>query len=73
MEKLEIKERFGNNLYKIIEKRGLSCKDVAKALGLSNERMVYAYCDTHDLRMPSIEKLKLLKDLLNVSLDDLMA
>lgn len=60
----------GINLRRIMDKRGITVKDVAKYLGLSSVQSVYHWLN--GLTMPTIDNLYALSELLQVTIDDIV-
>ena len=64
------KRETGINLRRIMDKRGVTIKEVQKYLGLASEQSVYAWLNGRN--MPSIDNLYALSELLKVSVDTLI-
>ncbi|MBP3594438.1 MAG: helix-turn-helix transcriptional regulator [Lachnospiraceae bacterium] len=60
----------GVNLRRIMDRRGVTVKDVAKYLGLSSLQSVYHWLN--GLTMPTIDNLYALSELLQVPIDDIV-
>lgn len=61
------KRETGVNLRRIMDKRGISVKDVQKYLGLSSVQSVYHWLN--GITMPTIDNLYALSELLQVPID----
>ncbi len=64
------KERTGALIQEKIVEYNLTKQEVADYLGLSTPRVIYDYID--GIKMPSLERLKLLSVLFNCLVDDLL-
>ena len=60
----------GINLRRIMDRRGITVKDVTKYLGLSSLQSVYHWLN--GLTMPTIDNLYALSELLQVPIDDIV-
>lgn len=60
----------GINLRRIMDKRGISAKDIQKYLNLAGVQSVYNWCN--GLNMPTIDNLYALSQLLQVSIDEIV-
>ena len=60
----------GINLRRIMDRRGITVKDVTKYLGLSSVQSVYHWLN--GLTMPTIDNLYALSELLQVPIDDIV-
>lgn len=61
------KRETGINLRRIMDKRGITVKDVQQYLGLGSEQSIYAWLNGRN--MPTIDNLYALSELLRVSID----
>lgn len=64
------KKETGINLRRIMDKRGISVKDVQQYLGLGSIQSVYHWLN--GLSMPTIDNLYALSEFLQVSIDDIV-
>jgi len=64
------KRETGVNLRRIMDRRGVTVKNVAKYLGLSSLQSVYHWLN--GLTMPTIDNLYALSELLQVPIDDIV-
>lgn len=64
------KRETGINLRRIMDKRGVSVKDVATYLGLSSVQSVYHWLN--GVTMPTIDNLYALSELLQIPMDDIV-
>ena len=60
----------GVNLHKIMDKRGITPKDIKEYLNLGSIQTVYNWCN--GLNMPTIDNLYALSQLLHVSIDEII-
>lgn len=61
------KRETGINLRRIMDRRGITVKDVQDYLGLASAQSIYAWLNGRN--MPSIDNLYALSELLHVSVD----
>ena len=64
------KKETGINLRRIMDKRGLSVKDIQQYLGLGSVQSVYHWLN--GLSMPTVDNLYALSHLFQVSVDDML-
>ena len=60
----------GINLHRIMDKRGITPKDIKEFLNLGSVQTVYNWCNGHN--MPTIDNLYALSQLLQVSMDEMI-
>lgn len=60
----------GINLHRIMDKRGITPKDIREYLNLTSVQSVYNWCN--GLNMPTIDNLYALSQLLQVSIDEIV-
>lgn len=64
------KRKTGVNLRRIMDRCGLSAKEVQEYLGLGCVQSVYRWLD--GINLPSVDNLYAMSQLLNVSVDDIL-
>ena len=64
------KRETGINLRRIMDRRGISVKDVQDYLGLGSEQSIYAWLNGRN--MPSIDNLYALSELLQIPIDTIV-
>lgn len=62
--------KTGRNIERLLDKRGLTAKDVQQRLGFAERRPVYFWMQGKNL--PSIDNLFMLAEMLQVSIDDVL-
>ena len=62
--------KTGINLHRIMDKRGITPKDIKKFLNLGSIQTVYNWCN--GLNMPTIDNLDALSQLLHVTIDEII-
>ena len=67
--KINIRET-GINLQQIMDKRGITPKDIKEYLNLTSVQSVYNWCN--GLNLPTIDNLYALSQLLKVSVDEIL-
>ena len=60
----------GVNIHRIMDKRGITPKDIKEYLNLASVQSVYNWCN--GLNMPTIDNLYALSQLLQVSIDEIV-
>ena len=60
----------GVNLHRIMDKRGITPKDIKEFLNLGSIQTVYNWCN--GLNMPTVDNLYALSQLLQVSIDEII-
>ena len=60
----------GINLHRIMDKRGITPKDIKEFLNLGSIQTVYNWCN--GLNMPTVDNLYALSQLLQVSIDEII-
>ena len=60
----------GVNLYRIMDKRGITPKDIKEFLNLGSIQIVYNWCN--GLNMPAVDNLYALSQLLQVPIDEII-
>lgn len=60
----------GVNLHQIMDKRGITPKDIKEYLNLGSIQTVYNWCN--GLNMPTVDNLYALSQLLQVSIDEII-
>ena len=60
----------GINLHRIMDKRGITPKDIKEFLNIGSVQTVYNWCN--GLNMPTVDNLYALSQLLQVSIDEII-
>ena len=60
----------GVNLHRIMDKRGITPKDIKEFLNLGSIQTIYNWCN--GLNMPTVDNLYALSQLLQVSIDEII-
>ena len=62
--------RTGQNMKRIMQKRGLTVRDVQEYLGLATSQSIYHWFEGHNL--PSLDNLYALSKLFHVTMDEMI-
>lgn len=62
-------EKFGLNLYKIRNEKGITRQNLADSLGFQSERVIYDY--ENGIKIPKLKNLIKIVNILDVSLDSM--